>query len=138
MAEREISPEVRAFLNEMAVPCVISTLRPDGSPITSATLYGFIGEDVVVSTPAKRNKARNVREDPRVSFIVDTKEAPYRGIAIEGTAELTEDTNGNVLRSILERYVSFESALETSDRLESMGQRTILRIKPERVRTWGF
>ena len=82
-----LEPAIRAFLENMRVPCVISTLRPDGHPITSATWYGFLDDHIIVSTPAARNKARNVREDPRVSFIVDTKDMPYRGVAIEGRAE---------------------------------------------------
>lgn len=138
MADREISPTVRAFLDSMVVPCVISTLRPDGSPITSATLFGFLGDDIVVSTPAARNKARNVRHDPRVSFIVDTKETPYRGVAIEGTVDLMPDADGSVLRLILHRYLGPGAAEEARTRIGSIGERTILRIQPRRVRTWGL
>jgi hypothetical protein len=79
----ELSPEVRAFLEEMKVPAVLSTVGRHGEPITSAVWYGFHEADVVVSTPAARPKARNVRNDGRVSFIVDEQRG-VRGVAIEG------------------------------------------------------
>ena len=138
MAFREITPELRSFLQEMLVPCVLSTLRPDGAPITSATWYGFLGESVIVSTPAVRNKARNVRSDPRVSFLVDTKVMPYRGVAIEGTAELLDDADGALLRTIVERYLGPQSAEEFGARIAARGERVIVRIQAERVRPWGF
>ena len=138
MAQRAITAEIRSFLESMRVPCVISTLRPDGQPITSATWYGFIDDDVVVSTPAQRNKARNVRRDARISFIVDTKDMPYRGVAIEGTAEIVEDSDGAIIRAIITRYLGADAASQMQARLDGVGERVILRIRAERVRPWAI
>ena len=88
---RELTPEVRAFLAEAKWPGVLSTLGPNGAPITSAVWFALVGDDIVISTPASRPKARNARLDARVSFIVDTKERPYKGVAIEGTAAVIDD-----------------------------------------------
>jgi PPOX class probable F420-dependent enzyme len=138
MAQRKITADVRAFLDAMVVPCVISTLRADGAPITSATWFGFLGEDIIVATPTERTKARNVRADPRISFIVDTKTMPFRGVAIEGTAELIEDPEGRLLHSIAARYLGHEGADAARERLQSRGERVIVRIRPERVRPWAI
>jgi len=133
-----LEPAIRAFLENMRVPCVISTLRPDGHPITSATWYGFLDDHIIVSTPAARNKARNVREDPRVSFIVDTKEMPYRGVAIEGLAEIVDDSDDACIRAIVRRYLEPEQADAMLSRLDGRGTRVILRIVPQRVRPWAI
>ena len=138
MAQRAISPEVRSFLESIRVPCVISTLRPDGHPITSATWYGFIDDDIVVSTPSARNKARNVRQDSRISFIVDTKQMPYRGVAIEGIAEIVADTDGAIIGSIIHRYLGPDAAAQMRARLDGVGERIILRIRAQRVRPWAI
>lgn len=137
MASR-LAPEVVAFLESMRVPCVISTLRADGSPITSATLYALVDGHIVVSTPAGRTKARNVRRDPRISFIVDTKDRPYRGVAIEGTADVLEDGDAAILQRIVERYMGPQSQAETRARMEARGPRVILQISPARVRPWNL
>jgi len=138
MALRELTPQLRAFLEGMKVPCVLSTLRKDGAPITSATWFGFWGESIIVSTPATRNKARNVRNDPRLSFIVDTRERPYRGVAIEGTGELVGDTDGALLQLIVERYLGPQLPEDLRERLAARGERVIVKLVPERVRLWGF
>jgi PPOX class probable F420-dependent enzyme len=138
MALRKITPEIRAFLDQMIVPCVISTLRADGAPITSATWFGFLDDDIIVATPTERTKARNVRADPRISFIVDTKTMPFRGVAIEGSAELIEDSAGDLLMSIARRYLGDDGALAARTRLAARGERVIVRIRPERVRPWSI
>ncbi len=133
----ELDPEVRAFLEEMKVPAVLSTLGRQGEPITSAVWYGFHDGDIVVSTPAARPKARNVRSDARLSFIVDTKERPYRGVAIEGEGEVLEDPDHVILRAIGERYLG--PVMPDWMRQRTEGQaRVAIRIRPTRVRPWGF
>ncbi|MFQ5380280.1 MAG: TIGR03618 family F420-dependent PPOX class oxidoreductase [Dehalococcoidia bacterium] len=138
MALRSLTPAVRAFLESMRIPCVISTLRADGSPITSATLFALAGDDIVVSTPRAHTKARNVSRDPRVSFIVDAKERPYRGVAIEGAALLEDDEDGALLQLIVERYALPQDGAAMRARLRARGERVILRIVPERIRPWGL
>ncbi len=134
-----IAPEVRRFLESMRVPCVLSTLRPDGHPITSSTWYGFSPEgDVIIATPAARNKARNVQRDARISFLVDTREAPYRGVAIEGTGEILEDPQGAMLAAIVVRYLGPEATAARLAELRERGERVIIRLQPQRVRPWAI
>jgi hypothetical protein len=133
----DLPPDVRAFLEDMKVPAVLSTLGRAGEPITSAVWYGFHDGAIVVSTPASRPKARNVRSDGRVSFIVDTKERPYRGVAIEGEAEVLDDPEHVILRSIGERYLG--PVMPDWMRQRTEGQaRVAIRIVPTRVRPWGL
>lgn len=132
-----IQPEVLAFLESMKVPGVLSTLGRNGEPITSAVWYGFLDSDIVVSTPAGRPKARNVRADGRVSFIVDTKEMPYRGVAIEGAAEVVDDSGRAIMRSIACRYLGPELPEAMEERIAAR-ERVAIRIRAERVRPWNL
>ncbi len=134
---RELTPELRAFLDEAKWPGVLSTLSPQGAPITSAVWFALIDDDIVISTPATRPKARNARLDSRVSFIVDTKERPYRGVAIEGAATVVEDPERRSMRAIAERYLGPVLPQAMEERIAAT-DRVMLRIRPERVRPWGF
>ena len=134
---RELTPEIRAFLDEAKWPAVLSTLSPQGAPITSAVWFALIDDDIVISTPATRPKARNARLDGRVSFIVDTKERPYRGVAIEGAATVIEDPERRSMRTIAERYLG-PVLPEAMEQRIAATDRVMLRIRPERVRPWGF
>ena len=80
-----------------------------------------------------------MRNDPRVSFIVDTKTNPVQGVAIEGVVEVLEDDDDAILGSIVARYLGADAAAEMLQRLSAMrGQRVILRIRPSRVRPWAI
>jgi PPOX class probable F420-dependent enzyme len=112
-------------------------LSPAGAPITSAVWFAVDGEEIVISTPATRPKARNARLVSRVSFIVDTKERPYRGVAIEGVARVDEDNGKREMRTIAERYLGPILPAAMEERIAAM-DRVVLRIRPTRVRPWGF
>ena len=137
MSVGELTEEVRAFLESMRVPGVLATLSPKGGPVTSAVWFGLHEGDIVISTPADRQKARNARLDGRVSFVVDTKEMPYRGVAIEGVAEVIEDPERLYVRSIAHRYVGPDLPPATRERIER-SERVVLRIRPRRVRPWNL
>ena len=133
----ELTPEIRVFLEEAKWPGILSTLSPAGAPITSAVWFAVDGEEIVISTPATRPKARNAGLDSRVSFIVDTKERPYRGVAIEGVARVDEDNGKREMRTIAERYLGPILPAAMEERIAAM-DRVVLRIRPTRVRPWGF
>ena len=119
------------------MPGVLSTLSPRGAPITSAVWFALADGEIVISTPADRPKARNARLDPRVSFIVDTKERPYRGVAIEGRAEVIDDPEKSLMRRIAMRYLGPELPEYMVERI-AHGERVVLRIRPTRVRPWNI
>ena len=132
-----LSDDVLAFLESMKAPAVLATLASDGTPRTSAVWFGLLDGDIVVSTPAGRPKARNVLADGRVSIIVDTKERPYRGVAIEGIAEVIDDADRAVAELIARRYLGDDTA-EPARRRAMAVERVAIRIRPRRVRPWNL
>ena len=132
-----LSEPVRAFLASSLVPGVLATVGRSGGPVTSAVWYGLEGDTVLVSTPADGTKAANVRRDARVSFIVDAKDRPYRGVAIEGHAEAVDDLDLARWRAIARRYVGDDLSPEMRQRVESR-PRAIILIVPRRIRTWNL
>lgn len=133
-ANAALPAEVRAFLDRMKVPGVLATLAPDGSPVTSAVWYALDGDEIIISTPATRPKARNVRLDGRVSFVVDM---PYRGVCIEGAASAEADPDKAAMFAISRRYLGPELPPRIRERA-AMGDRTVIRIRPTRVRPWNL
>jgi PPOX class probable F420-dependent enzyme len=66
-------------------PAVIATLRADGSPITSATWYGWRGDRFVLSMDADGPRLRNLRRDPRASLTA-LGETWYDQVSVLGRA----------------------------------------------------
>ena len=60
--------------------------RPEGTPIW----FEWDGERVRLLVHRTSRKARNIRENPHVCLTLDTRTAPYRGVILRGTAELSK------------------------------------------------
>jgi PPOX class probable F420-dependent enzyme len=86
--------DVLAFLRERE-HAILATTRSDGRPQMSPVVAGVDPEGrVVVSTYAARDKARNVKRDPRVSvcFMSDDFDGPW--IQVDGRGEVVDGEEG--------------------------------------------
>jgi PPOX class probable F420-dependent enzyme len=84
---------------------VLATLNPDGTPQTSVIWVARDGDALVFSTHDRRQKARNLRHDPRVSLTVFAADDPYRTADIRGTVELIDDPDRSLSIALTRRYL---------------------------------
>jgi len=78
--------------------------RPEGSPVWFEYSDGVLR--VLVHRDSR--KARNIRENSNVSFTVDTRRAPYRGVVLRGTATLAGPEPA-LRRRLAHRYLGRET-----------------------------
>lgn len=127
----------REFLETMKVPCVLATIGRSSGPVTSAVWYAIRDDTIIVSTPAGRTKANNVTANPRVSLLVDSRERPYSGVAVEGRAVVAPDPAGEGRRYIVRRYLGDDAPAEILERARTQ-ERALIVITPLRVRHWNL
>ena len=71
---------------------VVGTIRPDGSPVTSATWYEWADGRMLLTMDAAGLRIRNIRRDPRVALTVFGDDM-YTSLSVLGSAvEIREDT----------------------------------------------
>jgi len=75
--------EVRALL-ERPNPAVITTVRPDGQPVSVATWYLMDGDRVLVNMDEGRRRLDYLRNDPRVSLTVLAEDDWYVHVSMQG------------------------------------------------------
>ena len=133
--------EVAAFL-ERSRTMTMATVGPTGHPHLIAMWYGYIDGKIYFETKAKSQKAVNLRRDPKISVMVEAGDTydQLRGVAIEGTATLIEDTADEeywaAAISVFERYNGTYSE-EMKPFVEiMMNKRIVVRVEPQRTRTW--
>lgn len=74
-------------------PAVITTLRADGQPVSTATWYLWDDGRVLINMDEGRKRLEHVRNDPRVTLTVLDSADWYTHISIIGrVVELREDT----------------------------------------------
>jgi PPOX class probable F420-dependent enzyme len=78
-----LSDEIRAFL-EAPNHAVISTVRPDGQPVSVATWYLLDGDRILVNMEDSRKRIGYLREDPRISLTVLDADNWYNHVSLQG------------------------------------------------------
>jgi PPOX class probable F420-dependent enzyme len=109
---------------------VITTLLPDGQPMTHVMWVDCDDEHLLINTERHRQKARNVRRDPRVTVTVWDATDPYRYAEVRG--EVAETVTGpEARRHIDELSLKYEGH---TYRGRIVSERVVWRIKPARQR----
>ncbi|MFH0245642.1 PPOX class F420-dependent oxidoreductase [Streptomyces sp. HK10] len=85
-------PEAAVTMLGKANPAVITTLRPDGQPVSTATWYLWEDSRVLVNMDEARKRLRHVRNDPRVTLTVLDEGNWYTHLSLIGrVAEIRDD-----------------------------------------------
>ena len=92
MAQQMTHEEYRSFMLDLARTAVLATVRADGRPHAAPIWFDLDDKALVFTTGESTVKGRNMRRDPRVSLCIDEEESPFHFVVIEGTSELTAET----------------------------------------------
>ena len=75
--------DLRTLL-EKPNPAVVTTLRPDGQPVSVATWYLMDGDRVLVNMDEGRKRLEYLSSDPRVSLTVLSAQSWYTHVSMQG------------------------------------------------------
>jgi PPOX class probable F420-dependent enzyme len=85
-------PEEAVAMLTKANPAVVTTLRSDGQPVSTATWYLWDDGRVLLNMDEGRKRLEHMRNDPRVSLTVLDESNWYTHISIIGrVTEIRED-----------------------------------------------
>ena len=105
-----------------------TTLLPDGLPMTHVMWVDCDDEHVLINTERHRQKAKNVRHDPRVTVTIWDQDEPYRYAEVRG--EVVETVGGSEARAHIDELSMKYHGHEYRNRIQS--ERLLVRIKPFR------
>jgi PPOX class probable F420-dependent enzyme len=131
MATLPFPEDVRAKLREPN-PCTITTLRPDGQPVSVATWYLLEDDDrILVNMDATRRRLEHLRADPRVALTVLDRDSWYTHVSVVGrVVALTDDDGLREIDRLSDHYTGRPYPDRTSPRVSA-------RIQVERWHGWG-
>ncbi|WP_328381402.1 PPOX class F420-dependent oxidoreductase [Streptomyces sp. NBC_00400] len=87
-------PDEAAALLSKPNPAVITTLRPDGQPVSTATWYLWDNGRILVNMDEGRKRLEHVRNDPRVTLTVLDEGNWYTHLSIIGRVAALRDDEG--------------------------------------------
>ncbi|NEC49007.1 PPOX class F420-dependent oxidoreductase [Actinospica acidiphila] len=91
MSKPPLPPEAQGLLRKPN-PCVMATLRSDGSPVSTPTWYLWEDGRVLINLDEGRVRLRHLRNDPRVTLTVLDSDNWYTHVTLIGrVAEMRDD-----------------------------------------------
>lgn len=109
--------------------CFLTTLMPDGSPVTTEVWVDTDGSHLVVNTVTTHQKARNVARDPRVSLAIADPDQPSRYWGVRGSVVATTTEGGDEhIDALSQRYLGRDYPGAGAP-----GSRLVLTIEPARI-----
>lgn len=119
---------------------VLTTIKRDGRAQLSVVFHHYDSETATlsISVTADRAKTRNLRRDPRASYLV-MGETPWQYVVAEGIAEVgevTSDPHDAAADDLVELYRSLAGEHDDWDEYRAAmvaEKRLVLRIRVERV-----
>ena len=100
----ELSPELHALLEQKVYGHVI-TMNRDGSPQVTMVWMNVHNGKASFNTNLARQKARNLKRDPRVMVSVQALENPQQYALLMGTATVTEAGALDHINALAQKYM---------------------------------
>nr|WP_239154780.1 PPOX class F420-dependent oxidoreductase [Streptomyces sp. SID14446] len=123
---------MKKLIDDNPVFATIATIQPDGSPQLTITWLGRDGDDLLVSTTVGRRKEKNLRDDPRITVMINPPNAPYTYAEIRGTATLTTEGGQELIDELSRKYTGKDYA-DFNPASKDDAERVVVRVTPRKV-----
>jgi PPOX class probable F420-dependent enzyme len=110
----------------------VVTLMPDGQPQALLTWVDTDGEHILVNTEPQRQRARNLRRDPRITVLIHSGENPWDWSEVRG--HVVEVVGGDEARAHIDELSNKYVGSDYRNPIGPQG-RIILKIAPDKVNT---
>ncbi|MFI7099603.1 PPOX class F420-dependent oxidoreductase [Streptomyces sp. NPDC050161] len=99
-------PDAAVAMLAQANPAVITTLRPDGQPVSTATWYLWDHGRVLVNMDEGRRRLQHIRRDPRVTLTALDEGNWYTHLSLVGrVTDLYEDSDLSDIDRLAHHYL---------------------------------
>ncbi|WP_326606436.1 PPOX class F420-dependent oxidoreductase [Streptomyces sp. NBC_01800] len=130
MSKPPLPDEAVAMLKK-ANPAVITTLRPDGQPVSTPTWYLWDDGRILVNMDEGRKRLDHIRHDPRVTLTVLDEAGWYTHISVIGrVAETRPDEGLADIDKLARQYMGNDYPMRDRDRVSAW-------IEIDRWHGWG-
>ena len=110
----------------------VVTLMPSGQPQALLTWVDADDEHVLINTEPQRQRARNVRRDPRITVLIHSSENGYDWAEVRG--HVVETVTGDGARKHIDELARKYTGQDYAAPIGPQG-RVILKVAPDKVNT---
>jgi len=104
----------------------VTTLLPDGTPMTQPLWVDADDDHLLLNTEVHRQKVRNIQRDPRVTVAIWDRADPYFYVEVRG--EVVETVRGPEARAHIDQLAQKYTGSDYAGTVHS--ERVILKVAP--------
>lgn len=130
--------EVKYFLQESTIPIRIATRRSDASLWPVTVWYRYRDGVFECATEASADLVTILRNNQTVGIDVSTNNIPYKGIRGTGTASISQEGAGDVLRDLVQRYLDGKDSSLAEHLLSDDRKEVLIQIDPDEIYSWDY
>ena len=123
-------------LLESPAPAALVVYRRDGSAHLSPVWFRWTGEAFEVVIAEGDGKLKHLERDQRASLLIFEAVPPFRGVQVDGTAEIRTDGVTEARLSIASRYIGEAGGRALVKRRGDTG--VVLTLRPTNPRVWDL
>ena len=106
----------------------VTTLLPDGTPMTQPLWVHADDEHLLLNTETGRQKYRNIRRDPRITVTMWDAADPYRYVEVRGI--VSETVTGPEARAHIDELSRKYTGSDYTNPIQT--ERVIFKVAPQR------
>jgi PPOX class probable F420-dependent enzyme len=110
----------------------VVTLMPNGQPQALLTWVDTDGEHILINTEPQRQRARNIRRDPRITVLIHAAEDAWSWSEVRG--RVVDVVGGDEARKHIDELSRKYVGTEYRNPIGPQG-RIILKVAPDKVNT---
>jgi PPOX class probable F420-dependent enzyme len=110
----------------------VVTLMPDGQPQALLTWVDSDGDYLLVNTEPQRQRARNVRRDPRITVLIHSDSDPWDWSEVRG--RVVDTVGGSEAREHIDKLANKYTGADYRAPVGPQG-RVILKIAADKINT---
>ncbi|WP_458204446.1 pyridoxamine 5'-phosphate oxidase family protein [Haladaptatus sp. NG-SE-30] len=130
--------EAEEFLERATIPLRLACTTPSGHLWMVSLWFTYRDERLFCATSKQADIVRYLQHDSDVAFEASTNDPPYRGIRGNGTVSIEPDTEKELLRDLIERYLGGTDSGLARRLLSTDREEVVLCLTPRRVYSWDF
>ncbi len=141
---RQLSPQERADVLNLAIPAHLATLDPAGFPRIIPIWFLWEDGSFYLSSGPQSRHVQDLARDPRAGLCITVEEGqteagyrPFRQIMVRGYAQVQPDTDAIWARKLIGKYITGQAGMLRAQRITGEPLVVIV-LRPERFLTTGF
>ena len=130
--------QIHDFLRDVRIPLRIACNGASGFPVLASLWFVPVGGKLWCATQRRASVMSLLTRDPRCAFEVSVEMPPYRGVRGTGVATLHDARGEEILRVLIERYLTDEDSKLADFLLARVDQETAIAIEPQTFVSWDY